>query len=237
MGFRYDRASGERLHGGVAILFFETQKTAGTLPKDQFSFKTILGASEGHYREKGSRFLGFAFPVSTETEIRDHLSRLQKKYFDARHHCYAWRLGPAGTLFRAHDAGEPNHSAGDPILGQIRSKDLTDVLVVVVRYFGGVKLGVGGLITAYRSAAEDTLNHAEIVEKEVMKVITVLYDYANTPDVMRLVKEFDWQIRSQNFESGCELVARYKLKDERALLEKLALMKAMGANIRYEMTG
>src|SRR5688500_17706527 len=131
-----------------------------------FSYRTIAKPAEGHYREKGSRFLAFAYPVTTESDIKAHISRLEQKYFDARHHCFAWMLGAEKQSFRAFDDSEPNHSAGNPILGQIRSKDLTNVLVVVVRYFGGVKLGVGGLVTAYRTAAEDALNHADIIEKE-----------------------------------------------------------------------
>lgn len=200
-----------------------------------FSYRTIAGPSEGVYREKGSRFLAFAYPVSTEGEIRECIDRLEKKYFDARHHCYAWMLGPEKQLFRAHDAGEPNHSAGDPILGQIRSKDLTNVLVVVIRYFGGVKLGVGGLITAYRSAAENALTHAVIVEKEVTGTLQVNYDYAATPDVMRLVKDFDLSVKSQEFESDCMLLADYRLKDRDKLLEKLGLMQSMGVKLNFEM--
>src|SRR6202008_3622947 len=119
---------------------------------------------------------------------------LKSEYFDARHHCYAWMLGPERNHFRAFDDGEPNHSAGDPILGQIRSKNLTNVLVVVVRYFGGTKLGVGGLIAAYKIAAEDALNNCAVIEKEVMKRIALSYEYAVTSDVMRLVKDFDMNI-------------------------------------------
>jgi uncharacterized YigZ family protein len=119
-----------------------------------FSYLTIASPSEGSYKEKGSRFLAFAYPVSSETEIREKLESLKAQYFDARHHCYAWMLGPEKKHFRANDDGEPNHSAGDPILGQLRAMKLTNVLIVVVRYFGGTKLGVGGLISAYRSAAK-----------------------------------------------------------------------------------
>src|SRR6186713_1623645 len=129
------------------------------------SFFTITSASQGIYKEKGSKFLSFAYPVQSESDIKEHIAFLKSEYFDARHHCYAWMLGPERNHFRAFDDGEPNHSAGDPILGQIRSKNLTNVLVVVVRYFGGTKLGVGGLISAYKIAAEEALSKAVIIEK------------------------------------------------------------------------
>jgi len=199
-----------------------------------FSYRTIAKPAEGGYREKGSRFLAFAYPVSNESEIKGHVALLEKKYFDARHHCFAWMLGPDRQSWRAFDDGEPSHSAGDPILGQIRSKDLTNVLVVVVRYFGGVKLGVGGLITAYKTAAEDALDHAVIIEKEVTATVRVVYDYVATPEVMRLVREFDLDIHSQEFLSECSLTAAYRLKDRERLFEKLEMIKAMGVKVRFE---
>ena len=198
-----------------------------------FSYRTIAKPAVGLYKEKGSRFLSFAFPVGDESGIKAHLAELQKRFFDARHHCFAWMLGPEKRSFRAFDDGEPNHSAGDPILGQIRSKDLTDVLIVVVRYFGGVKLGVGGLIGAYKAAAEEALNNAEIVEKEVTGTIRIEYEYEATPGVMRLVKDFDLIIISQTFEAMCVLNAGYKLRDRERLLERLGLMKAMGEKVGY----
>jgi uncharacterized YigZ family protein len=229
-----DRTGDQRLHAAPGILFFETQKGGKTLQMANFSYRTIAKPAEGSYKEKGSRFLAFAYPVSAESDIKAHISQLEKKYFDARHHCFAWMLGVDKQSFRAFDDGEPNHSGGDPILGQIRSKDLTNVLVVVVRYFGGVKLGVGGLITAYRTAAEDALNRADIIEKEVTERIRVAYDYAATPEVMRLVKEFDLDIQSQNFQDDCSLTAEYKLKDRERFIEKLELMKAMGVKVRFQ---
>jgi uncharacterized YigZ family protein len=134
-----------------------------------FSYRTIQAPTEGIYKEKGSKFLAFAYPVETEADVKGHLERIKKEYFDARHHCFAYMLGADRKKFRAFDDGEPNHSAGDPILGQIRSKNITNVLVIVVRYFGGTKLGVGGLISAYKTAAEDALNRAAVIEKEVGK--------------------------------------------------------------------
>lgn len=176
--------------------------------------------------------MAFAHPVASETEVKEVLCALEKKYFDARHHCFAWMLGTTQRTFRAFDDGEPNHSAGDPILGQIRSRDLTNVLVVVVRYFGGVKLGVGGLIAAYRTAAEEALNQAEIVEREITETIRLIYDYAATPEVMRLVKEYDLNILEQKFEEECALVADYTVRDKQNLLERLALLQATGVKLR-----
>ena len=221
----------ERLHRARGIVFFETQKVSGTLQQQPFSYRTIAQPAEGIYREKGSRFIAFAYPVSSEAEIREHLAGLHKKYFDARHHCFAWILGAAPRASRAFDDGEPNHSAGDPILGQIRSRDLTNVLVVVVRYFGGVKLGVGGLVTAYKTAAEEALNGAQIVEREVTEEITIIYDYAATPEVMRIVKDYDLQITAQKFEAECVLVAAYRLRHREKLFERLALMQATGVKL------
>src|SRR5258705_231708 len=145
----------------------------------------------------------FAFPATSELEIKEQLNLLRKKYFDARHHCYAYVLGSVKTRFKAYDDGEPNHSASDPILGQIRSKNLTDVLVVVVRYFGGVKLGVGGLMQAYKAAAEDALKQTSILEIEVTKKIELKFEYSRTPEAMRLVKDFELKILEQSFEESC----------------------------------
>ena len=205
--------------------------------QEHFSYRTIARSAEAAYREKGSRFLAFAYPVSSEVEIREYLSALEKKYFDARHHCFAWMLGATKRSFRAFDDGEPNHSAGDPILGQIRSRELTNVLVVVVRYFGGTKLGVGGLVTAYKTAAEEALDQAGIVVKDIREPIRILYDYAATPDIMRLVKEFDLEISSQKFEAQCELLATCKLSVKEKLLERMKLMIATGLKTRYEWYG
>lgn len=227
-----DKSKG--LHATIAILFFETQNQRQTLQMVHYSYRTITAAARGQYREKGSRFLAFAYPVSDENAIKERVAHLEKKYFDARHHCFAWMLGAERKSFRAFDGGEPNHSAGEPILGQIRSRDLTDVLVVVVRYFGGVKLGVGGLMNAYKTAAADALAHAAIVQKDVMAEVEIAYAYEATPDVMRVVREFDLDIQAQDFKSECMLKAEYKLKDKKTFLERLALMKAMGVKIKYQ---
>jgi uncharacterized YigZ family protein len=193
-----------------------------------FSFRTIEKPAEGQYKEKGSRFLAFAWPVDNEGQIKDHLEKIKKKYFDARHHCYAWVLGADRKLFRAFDDGEPNHSAGDPILGQIRSRKLTNILIVVVRYFGGTKLGVGGLISAYKLAAADALDKAIIVEQDVTKMVVITYGYPATSDVMRIIKDFDLVIDEQTFEDVCVLKVRCKIRNLDSLLEKLSLMKTLG---------
>ena len=139
------------------------------------AYKTLSKKGEGVYKEKGSKFLAFAYHVENDEAIRDVLEDIKKVYFDARHHCYAYVLGPERKVFRANDDGEPNHSAGDPILGQINSKELTNTLVVVVRYFGGTKLGVSGLITAYRTAAEEALDAAQITTIEIKERAIIHY--------------------------------------------------------------
>jgi uncharacterized YigZ family protein len=149
-----------------------------------FSFLSLAAPAKGLYKEKGSRFYAFAYPVNSEEEVKQKLEELRREYFNARHHCFAYLLGANKLKYRAFDDGEPNHSAGDPILGQIRSKNLTNVLLVVVRYFGGTKLGVGGLISAYKTAAEEALMNAFIIECEVMKPVEIIYDYTATPEVM-----------------------------------------------------
>jgi uncharacterized YigZ family protein len=196
-----------------------------------FSYLTIRESTEGLFKDKGSKFLAFTFPVASIHEVRDKIDFLKKEYFDARHHCYAWMLGVEKTNFRAFDDGEPNHSAGDPILGQIRSRGITDILVVVVRYFGGTKLGVGGLISAYKTAAEDALNKAVIVEREITSIVKLKYAYGATPEVMRLVKEFELEIVQQDFQHDCLLEFKVKLRAETALLEKIKLLHATGHHI------
>jgi uncharacterized YigZ family protein len=199
-----------------------------------FSFFTIQNSTQGIYKEKGSKFLAFAFPVKSESEIKEQLDSLRKKYFDARHHCYAYVLGPDKTKFKAYDDGEPNHSASDPILGQIRSKNLTDVLVVVVRYFGGVKLGVGGLMQAYKAAAGDALNQVSVIEIEVTKKIELNFDYARTPEAMRLVKDFELKIIEQSFEESCQIRALLKLRFEDDLQKQREYLRSMGIEIISE---
>lgn len=193
-----------------------------------FSYKTIASEAQDQYKEKGSKFIVFAFPVENEHEVKGKLESLRKEYFDARHHCYAYRLGPDGQNFRANDDGEPNHSAGDPILGQLRSKELTNTLIVVVRYFGGIKLGMGGLIAAYRTAAEIVLGNVRIIEKEITDQISFTFDYSSIADVMRLVNDFSMTIAHQNFQDHCEITLKFWIKHETEIHERIKLMTAMG---------
>lgn len=198
-----------------------------------FSYTTIQSPAEGLYKEKGSKFHAFAFPVSTEAEVKDHLRLLKKKYFDARHHGYAYILGPEAQTWRAFDDGEPSHSTGDPILGQIRSRKLTNVLVVVVRYFGGTKLGVGGLIAAYRAAADDALSGALLKECEVVSSFDVSFAFTATPEVMKLIKDFNLKILEQAFSDRTSMKLEVALRVEEKMRERLALLKATGSSIDY----
>jgi uncharacterized YigZ family protein len=168
-------------------------------------YKTIEAPSEGIYKEKGSKFLAFAHPVYDENTIRDLVQEYRKKYFDARHHCYAWQMGADGALFRANDDGEPSGTAGKPIHGQIRSHELSNILIVVVRYFGGVKLGTGGLINAYKLAASDAIENAVIVEKTVNDFYRLLFDYGVMNDVMKLIKDENIPIVNQQFDLSCSI--------------------------------
>ena len=201
----------------------------------EFYYQTLQAESTGVYKEKRSKFLAFAGPVQSRHEVKEMLERLKRAYFDARHHCFAWVLGPEREEFRAFDDGEPNHSAGDPILGQIRSRKLTYVMVVVVRYFGGVKLGVGGLINAYRSAAEAALDNAVIIEVEVQSRATMEYDYTFTAEVMRLVNEFGLTIRKQEFNESCFMEVDLPLKHQNKFKEKVALMNQLGIRVTVHL--
>ncbi len=172
---------------------------------DQDAFLTVSQKSAGLYKDKGSKFLYFSFPVETEDEIKTELASLRKIYFDATHHCYAWVLGPKGSQYRANDDGEPNHSAGDPILGQVRSHQLTNVLIVVVRYFGGTKLGVSGLVQAYKTSAAMAIEENEIIEKRVMEELLIQFGYPKMNEVMKIVKAENLNIKSQELGLDCRL--------------------------------
>ncbi|GJM27980.1 MAG: hypothetical protein DHS20C17_06150 [Cyclobacteriaceae bacterium] len=166
---------------------------------------TLASHAQGLYKEKGSKFLGFAYPVKNTLQVEQRLTRLVKLHHKARHHCYAYVLGNLGDDFRSNDAGEPKHSAGDPILGQIRSFGLTYVLVVVVRYFGGTKLGISGLVNAYRETARQTLSASSIIKKEPFEIWLLTFGYPDTNEVMRLVKELDLIVVEQNFLEQCSI--------------------------------
>lgn len=178
---------------------------------EQDSYLTLAGKSSGIYKDRGSKFLYFAFPLENEEEIKAELAALRKIYFDATHHCYAWILGPQGAQFRANDDGEPNHSAGDPILGQIRSHQLTQVLIVVVRYFGGTKLGVSGLINAYKTSASLAIEESEIVKKWVLGRITIQFPYASMNEVMKLIKSEQLTIVNQELGLDCVLTLEMRM--------------------------
>lgn len=176
-------------------------------------YYTISTASEGLYKEKGSKFLSFAFPVSSEEEIKRNLERVKKQYYDARHYCYAWMMGMDQQRWRANDDGEPTHSAGDPILGQIRSMELTNTLVIVVRYFGGTKLGVGGLINAYRTAAESALEAPTKIEIHEVLTVTLLFDYDSISVVEKLISDFEINVSDRIFEERCKVIGELKKID------------------------
>ena len=185
-------------------------------------YKTINGTSEGTYSEKRSKFLAFAHHVESEDEIKALLQEYKKKYYDARHVCYAYVLGPDRKTFRANDDGEPSSTAGKPILGQINSAELTDIFVAVVRYYGGVNLGTGGLIVAYRTATMEALANAEIVTREVEEQITYTFPYVMMNGVMKVVKEMRPRIVSQNFESTCEIKLAIRQSEAQQLTDRLA---------------
>ena len=192
------------------------------------SYRTIRSLATGTYSEKRSKFLAFAMPVRSVEEVKQIVAEYQKKYYDARHVCYAYMLGAERTDFRANDNGEPSGTAGKPILGQINSNELTDILIVVVRYFGGVKLGTSGLIVAYRLAAAEAIAAAEIIEKTVDEEVAFSFDYVYMNDVMRIVKEENPQIVSQGFDNGCTMTLRIR-KDSmprlKARLEKVSSLR------------
>jgi uncharacterized YigZ family protein len=190
------------------------------------TFKTITSSvGEGFYSEKRSKFLAFAHHVETEDDVKNIIAEYRKKYYDARHVCYAYILGPEKKLFRANDAGEPAYSAGKPILGQIVSHDLTDVLVVVVRYYGGVNLGVGGLINAYHTAASDAIDHSEIVSKFVEEQLVFNFSYPQLNDVMKIIKAMQPRIISQSLENTCSItlsIRKSKASELRSRFENIA---------------
>ncbi|MBP5388869.1 MAG: YigZ family protein [Bacteroidales bacterium] len=177
----------------------------------QDTYRSIAARSEGLYKDNGSRFLAFACPVETEEEVKEIVDALRKEYHDARHHCFAYRLGLDGARWRANDDGEPSGSAGRPILGQIDSAGLSDVLVVVVRYFGGVKLGIPGLIRAYKTATQEALAAAQADEKTAARRFRITFDYLSMNAVMRVLKDLDIPQSGQSFGNECSMDVRVRL--------------------------
>ena len=185
-------------------------------------YRTIATISEGYYTEKRSKFLAFAHHVETIDEVKGILAGYRKKYYDARHVCYAYMLGASREEFRANDDGEPSSTAGKPILGQINSNELTDILIVVVRYYGGVNLGTSGLIVAYREAAADAIAHCKIETRQVEEQIRYSFSYPQMNDVMRIVKEMNPRIVSQTFDNTCEIVLSIRQSEAEQLRSKLS---------------
>ena len=195
------------------------------MPEILDEYKTLKTEGEGYYTEKRSKFLAFAHHVQTLDEIKDLIAGYRKKYYDARHVCYAYMLGPERLEFRANDDGEPSSTAGKPILGQINSNELTDILIVVVRYYGGVNLGTSGLIVADREAAADALAHSEVETRQVEEIITYSFAYPLMNDVMRIVKDMQPRIVSQTYDNTCEIklsIRKSEAEQLKSRLEKLS---------------
>ena len=191
------------------------------------TYKTITAPAEGIYTEKRSKFIAIALPVQSVAAVKEYLETYQKKYYDARHVCYAYMLGPERNDFRANDNGEPSGTAGKPILGQINSHGLTDVLVIVVRYFGGIKLGTSGLIVAYRMAAAEALGAATVIEKTVDEEVTFFFEYPFMNDVMRIVKEEGPEIVDQGYDTDCRMTLRIRRSRMPRLKERLAKVETL----------
>ena len=183
-------------------------------------FKTIKSASEETlFKDKNSKFYGFAFPVNNEDEVKNELEKVKKIHPNAGHHCYAYQIGVEDIIYRANDDGEPNNSAGMPIYGQIQSFDITNVLIVVVRYFGGTKLGVSGLINAYRSSAKITIESSKIIEKTVEVYFKIIFEYDMMSKVLRILKEKNIEIIQQKLELNCEYIIAVRKKESKSILE------------------
>ena len=191
------------------------------------SYKTIAAIAEGTYSEKRSKFLAFAIPVQSVDEVKAHVAEYQKRYYDARHACYAYMLGAERTEFRANDNGEPSGTAGKPILGQINSYGLTNILIIVVRYFGGIKLGTSGLIIAYRQAAIEALENAQIIEKTVDDDITFSFEFPMMNAVMKVVKDLNPQILSQGYDTNCTMTLRIRRGMMPQLRERLSKVETL----------
>ena len=199
------------------------------------SYKTIKNISEGIYKEKGSKFITYAFPVNCEEDIKIEIDKLKKEYYDARHHCYAYMLGADKKTFRANDDGEPSSTAGKPILGQILSTELTNILIVVIRYFGGTKLGVSGLIRAYKTAALDAISNSEIIEKTVNDIYDIHFDYLVMNDVMRIIKEEEPLQIDQDFNLTCRITLSIRQSEVEKIIERFSKIDSVKSkHIRTE---
>lgn len=199
------------------------------------TYKTLKGLAKGIYKDRGSKFLAFAYPVFSEEEIKPILLTLRKKYHDARHFCYAYRLGAEKEFFRTNDDGEPSNSAGKPILGQIAAYDLTNVLIVVIRYFGGTLLGVGGLINAYRAAAMDALANARVLTKTINDIYELQFDYSSMNDVKKVIKEEKLTQIEQKSDLTCSMKISVRKSRSENVVERLGRIE--GLRIRYLRSG
>ena len=186
------------------------------------TFKTITDRAEGYYTEKRSKFISYAVPVRSVEEVKEELAKYRKEYYDARHVCWAYMLGPDRKTFRANDDGEPSSTAGKPILGQINSNELTDILILVIRYFGGIELGTSGLIVAYRTAAAEAIAAATIEERTVDEDITVVFEYPYLNSIMRIVKEDAPTVIARKFDMDCEMTLRIRKGEAERLKNRLA---------------
>ena len=191
------------------------------------TYKTNKEPGEGLYKEKGSRFIAFAFPVSTVDEVKALVDAKKKEYHDARHVCFAYRINPAKIEFRGNDDGEPSGTAGRPMLGCLQSQDLVNVLLIVVRYFGGIKLGTSGLINAYKVASEDALLHCEVEERTIDAIFNIQFDYLYLNDVMRITKDMKPIVLSQTFDLDCKMVLQIRLQQAESLRERLEKVQTM----------
>lgn len=205
----------------MVTLFPKKKNTSKVnLEPEKDTYKTILKPSEEVlFKEKGSKFFGYAFPVFTEEEVKEHIENLKKKHHSARHWCYAWQLGKGYEHFRANDDGEPSNSAGMPIYGQLQSFEVTNIVVVVVRYFGGTKLGVGGLIQAYKTTAQMTLEASKIVEKTIDETFILQFEYPEMNTVMRIIKDENLSVISQKMELNCEFEISVRKKEASRIFE------------------
>lgn len=200
----------------------------------QDTYKTISGTAESTYTEKRSKFIAIAIPVSYTDQIHTLIKKYQKQYYDARHVCYAYMLGAERVVFRANDNGEPSGTAGKPILGQINSNELTNILIVVVRYFGGIKLGTSGLIVAYRTAAAQVIEAADIIEKTVDATICILFEYPFLNKVMQLIKKMPVEIIHQSFDMDCQMQLRIRKSLELSLRDELLKIDSMRIDEKEE---
>lgn len=188
------------------------------------TYKTIEVPSKGVYKEKGSKFLSFAYPVKTESEVKLLIEDNKREYFDARHHCYAYILGYDKSAWRINDDGEPSGTAGKPIYGQLQSFDLTNTLLIVVRYFGGIKLGVSGLINAYKTAAKDALQNSSVLEKTINEIYRLEFPYEMINDCMKIVKDFGLQIVESNFDTNSHIIYKIRRNDAQKVILKCRLL-------------